>query len=147
MLLGEIPDDCWLVLLTRSRDSDCLTESNWTVALDRLGGEGDDVQIDRFGHWACGWWEALSVRKGSEAEKVAEEMEEALADYPVLDDQHFSELETEEADRIWESCYSPKERIEYIREHPIEFEFSGFADMIGCVRGKWFGGYASDLIG
>jgi len=62
---GEIPEPEWLFLLSRSRDSDELTESNWRCALKQLGGESENVSIDRFGHWACGWWESLSVREGS----------------------------------------------------------------------------------
>ena len=81
--IGERPSNSLLVVLTRSRESDTLTESNWEVALERLGGESEDVEIHRFGHWACGWWEALTVRKGSEAEKEALEIESELESYPV----------------------------------------------------------------
>jgi hypothetical protein len=63
--IGERHSDSLLVVLTRSRGSDTLTESNWQVALDRLGGESDTVAIHRFGHWACGWWEALTVFRSS----------------------------------------------------------------------------------
>ena len=45
----------WLILpTTRNRDSDLLSESNFTVALRELGGEGDKVEVHRMGHWACG---------------------------------------------------------------------------------------------
>jgi len=39
--MGEVPEADWLCLLTRNRDSDCLTESNWRTALKELGGEGE----------------------------------------------------------------------------------------------------------
>lgn len=39
-----------------------------------------------------------------------------------------------------------RERVEYIRKHRSQFEFRDFADMLGCVRGKYFAGYASELI-
>lgn len=64
---GSIPDPKWLVLLARNRDSDILTESNWECALKQLGGESDDCQVFRFGHWACGWIEYLCVRASSDS--------------------------------------------------------------------------------
>ena len=144
--LGETPSKGLLVVLTRNRDSDCLTESNWECALEQLGGESETVEIHRFGHWACGWWEALCVKAGSEAEKIGAEIESALEAYPVLNDEHFSEKEQDEANQIWQSCYDEKERIEYIRENRSQFEFWGFSDLLQCVRGDFFGGYASELI-
>ena len=141
--LGETPSKGLLVVLTRNRDSDCLTESNWECALEQLGGESETVEIHRFGHWACGWWEALCVKAGSEAEKIGAEIESALEAYPVLNDEHFSEKEQDEANQIWQSCYDEKERIEYIRENRSQFEFWGFSDLLQCVRGDFFGGYAS----
>ena len=144
--MGETPSKGLLVVLTRNRDSDCLTESNWECALEQLGGESETVEIHRFGHWACGWWEALCVKAGSEAEKIGAEIESLLSDYPVLNDEHFSEKEQDEANRIWQSCYDEKERIEYIRENRSQFEFWSFSDLLQCVRGNFFSGYASDFI-
>ena len=136
----------WDCLLTRNRDSDVLTECNFAVALERLGGEGDDVQVYRFGHWACGWWEALAVRQGTAAHARATEIAERLADYPVLDDDAYSAAEQEAADQIWRDCYSPKERIAYIRRHRSQFEPNDWRDLRACVRGEYFGGYASELV-
>jgi hypothetical protein len=65
---------------------------------------------------------------------------------PVVCDEDFSELETEEADQIWTNCYDTAERIAYIRAHRHHFEFRNFADLLGCVRGRYFSGYASELI-
>jgi hypothetical protein len=144
--LGQIPEPEWLCVLTRNRDSECLTESNWRCALERLGGEGDNVQIDRFGHWACGWWEALSVKAGSPQQRIAQEIKSSLSDYPVLDEEDWSNLESEEADRVWRDCYDYIDRIEYIREHRDQFHFRSFADLLGCARGKYFAGYASELL-
>lgn len=60
--MGERPEPEWYCLLTQTRDSGCLERSNFAVALEQLGGEGENVTIERYGHWACGWWEALAVR-------------------------------------------------------------------------------------
>jgi hypothetical protein len=153
---GTIIDnmDDWLVLdIMRHRDSDCLTESNWRVAIKKLGGETydseedtGDVSIVRFGHWAVGWVEHILVRPNSPAHNIAIKLEEKLNDYPILDDDDFSNLEDEEAHRVWKDCYSPKERIEYIRENRSQFDFPSFAYMLSCVRGECFSGYASELI-
>jgi len=144
--IGEIPDPEWLCLLTRSRDSDCLTESNWHCALQELGGESDNVSIERFGHWACGWWEALSVRAGTEEHTKAKDIADRLESYPVLDEDEFSEREDEEAQRVWADCYTERDRVEYIRNHSGQFDFHNYADLLGCVRGKYFSGYAGELI-
>lgn len=92
---GEIPEDNWLCLLTRNRDSDTLTESNFECALKELGGESETVRIDRFGHWACGWWESLSVLKDSRAEEMALSIEKRLESYPVLNDDDWSKRQYE----------------------------------------------------
>lgn len=144
--LDSIED--WLVLpCSRNRDSDVLSESNFACALESLGGEGKDVQVHRFGHWACGWYEIIVVRPDTKAAEHAEEIEAALSDYPILDESDYSERETEEAQRVWENCYTTKGRIEYIRENRSQFDFHDWRDLMGCVRGKWFNGYASELLG
>ena len=145
--IGEIPEDKWLVLLTRSRDSDCLTESNWVTILKALGGEGENVQIDRFGHWACGWWESLSVNsENADILALAEDIERALEYYPVFDDEDFAEREREEADQVWRDCYNRYSRAEYIRKHRAQFDFRDFADLKAVVNGDYFAGCASELI-
>jgi hypothetical protein len=143
---GSLPDAKWLVVLTRSRDSDVLTESNWICALERLGGESNDVEVFRFGHWACGWWEALCVANGSPAEAEGQSITDDIEAYPVLDEEAFSEAEMEAANEVWSNCYDNKDRIRYIREHRNQFDFHDFNDLMSNVRGKWFSGYASELI-
>lgn len=139
--------EAWLVLpCGRNRDSECLDESNFATALKILGGEREDVEVHRFGHWACGWFEIILVRPDSAAAKEAEEIEAALANYPVLDDNDYSEREHEAANETWRVCYTDKKRIEYIRDNRSQFEFRSLADMMGCVRGKYFAGYASELL-
>jgi len=137
----------WFILLGRNRDSDLLSESNFACALESLGGEGEDVRVHRFGHWACGWYELLLVRPDTEACRKAEEIESALSDCPVLDESDFSEKEQEEADRIWRDCYTTAERIAYIRKHKHQFKFRSRSYLMSSVRGTWFGGYARELIG
>lgn len=140
----------WLVApCAQTRDSDCLESSNFATldhALTEVDPSGDDHETHRFGHWGPGWIEIILVRPGSKAAGVAQECADALVDYPVLDDDDFSERETEEANHVWADCYSVKERIAYIREHQNQFEAHSLADLLSCVRGRYFLGYASDLI-
>jgi hypothetical protein len=143
---GAVPEPEWLCLLSRTRDSDDLSESNFAVALAELGGEGEHVQIFRFGHWACGWIEYLAVIAGTPEAEIASKLYESLQDYPVLDECDLSEREQATADLIWRNCYRVHERVEYIRKHRNQFEFHDYKDMIGCVRGQYFGGYASELV-
>lgn len=104
----EFPNtDC---LLTQNRDSDSLTRSNFQSALLMLGGESENVEVLRFGHWACGWWEALAVKQNTPQHAIALEIAAGLADYPVVDEQHWSQLQWEEASEYWASI-SIRERV------------------------------------
>lgn len=144
---GSVPESGWLVVMTRNRDSDILTESNWACAWEELGGTSESVQVFTFGHWACGWWKALCVLEGSDAQMIGADIVDRIESYPVLNEHDFSEREHDEANRVWKQCYTTKERIEYIREHRSQFEFCSLVDLLGCVRGKYFAGYDSELIG
>lgn len=131
----------------RSRDSDDLEESNFHCMLRELGGESETVLVIRESHWAVGWVEWIAIHESdSEALKTADEIQDALAGYPVIDEEDWSERETESANIIWRDCYDWQERIRYIRDHRYQFEFHDFADMLSCVRGNFFAGYASELI-
>lgn len=144
--IGETEFDGLEVVMTRNRESDLLTESNWDSALERLGGESDSVVIHRFGHWACGWWEALCVMPNTAAYAIGEDIVKSLADYPVLDEEDWSRREDEEAQQVWADCYNDRERVEYIRARRSQFDFNSFSDLLQVVRGKYFNGYASELI-
>lgn len=131
----------------RSRDSDCLEESNFYCALRALGGESETVNVVRESHWAVGWVEWIAIHQDDEkALAIADDLRESYEGYPVLDESDFSEREQESADSIWRDCYQPQERIDYIRKNRSQFEFRDFADILGCVRGRYFAGYASELI-
>ena len=140
----------WLVIpVSTNRDADALTRSNWRVVLADVKASdptGEDVEVHRFGHWACGWFEIAIVRQDSPAAKCAADWENALSDYPVASGEDFAEEEQAEANEVWRECYRPAQRVEYIRRHRSQFEFSCFADMLGCVRGDYFAGYASELL-
>lgn len=103
----------WLMCISRTRDSDALEESNFDAAYKLLTedrpdwaaqvaewNETDndvrDVAIERASHWLCGWTETILVKPGSEAERLAYDIRARLEDYPVLDEEDWSEREYEE---------------------------------------------------
>jgi hypothetical protein len=104
------------VVMTRSRDSSFLTQHNWEQALALLGGESDSVVIHRFGHWACGWWEALCVTE--DKKQAGQAIVDAIERYPLLNEQEFSEKEREAAQEYW-GALSLKERVALCQEASI----------------------------
>jgi hypothetical protein len=101
--MGEVYPD-YFVFLGRHRDSDLLSNCNFDVALEQLGGEqGDDVIIARASHWAVGWVESILILATAPQLKLADELAGALVDYPVLDDSAFSDAEDEERTEMWDS--------------------------------------------
>ena len=85
-----------VVVVGRNRDSGILDESNFQAALEILGGESDSVQVHRFGHWGCGWFELILVDPKDRTKLIeAYNIIKALEHYPVLDDMDYSEGEWE----------------------------------------------------
>lgn len=103
------PGEDWMVVIGRNRDSGILDRHNWEEAC-RILPEGDDVQIHRFGHWACGWLEVLLVRPGTDAAATGEKIGARLEDYPILNEDRYSEMEWDETCKAWEGA-SLRERI------------------------------------
>lgn len=146
----------------RSRDSDALERANFDAMLKALGGErshetlGDPndpgcalplVKIVRESHWAVGWVEWIAIHESANEQlEIADKIAGKLEDYPVVDEHLWSEYEQADADETWKNCFRPKERIEWIRKHRSQFEFHDFKDLLGCVRGNYFSGYASELL-
>lgn len=80
----------------QSRDSGLLEQSNFRSALELLGGESETVLVVRDSHWAVGWVETLRVELSDKvAIKKACEILAALENYPVVDDDDYSELQYE----------------------------------------------------
>jgi len=100
-----------------------------------LGGEGEHVEVHRFGHWGPGWIEIILVDPGHyHTLWTAGEIVCSLADYPVLDEEDWSEREFEAAGETWEQCFNDKERIEYLRSNGCQqVEFS---ELRATIRGE-----------
>ena len=157
------------VFLGQNRDSDALTRANFDAGLkavravmskDSVPAVATDskhlfkepettetVFVVRESHWACGWVEWIAIHQSDAAAlQCADKIMERLEDYPVVDENLWSEYEQAEAETVWRDCYSPKERVKYVRAHRSQFEFRGFSDMLNCLRGKYFAGYAGELL-
>ena len=86
-----------------SRDSGIRETSNWAVAIADLERLSIEHVVHRFGHWACGWIESLYVADTPEGETWIRETAGALADYPILSDEDYSEREWEAGSQAWDS--------------------------------------------
>jgi len=108
----------WLVApCGNNRDADLLTQANWESQLESLLELEDPEtwQVCRFSHWGSGWFEIILVQPGSKAEELCSKLEAKLADYPVLDEDHFSKVQWEDAVAIWEQAL-PKQKKELLKE-------------------------------
>jgi len=105
--------DDYYVFLSKHRDSDAVTRSNYICGLGAIGGESDTVRCVNEGHWAVGWVEWIAIHKSdSKALEIADKIAGDLIDYPVLNEDHLSGLEHDEACEYWESM-SVRDRAEY----------------------------------
>jgi hypothetical protein len=102
---SEIADpDNWAIMYTHHRDSSLIDQSNSSViekALE-LFTEGDDpdVVFESHSHWAVGYIAGFSIRvfrngEITEAFRTYHELNERLADYPVLDEEDYSRRDVE----------------------------------------------------
>jgi hypothetical protein len=94
----------WAILYTHHRDSGILDKSNASIiekALEPFT-EGDDADVvfESHSHWAVGHIDGFSIRvfrngEITEAFRTYHELNERLADYPVLDEEDYSRREVE----------------------------------------------------
>jgi hypothetical protein len=103
----------WRVLpVSRTRDSGPLDESNFDAALRALGGEGEHVEVHRFGHWGPGWFEIILISPDAPEGVLitAGEIVSALESCSVLDEDDYREREEEIVLEAWNNM-SFRERI------------------------------------
>lgn len=134
----------------RHRDSNTLERANFKAMLNALGFDGEDAPdncpldsdgeptriIVRENHWAVGWIEWIAIHESDEAGlKIADDIAEQLQDYPIIDENLHSEIEDEDCCEMW-ATYSPKERLEYLREH-VCTTMEIFREARDACRGDW----------
>lgn len=145
----------YYVILGQHRDSDILTRCNWKAAtetlealaeqLDAFDDDGDSyLQIAHDSHWAVGWCDTLLVHKDAPTQLIAEaeRIVKQLRDYPVLDENLFSEMEETEANETW-NYFSLRERIELCAEAGISIFHARHKyypwDDVGYIRERLLG--------
>ncbi len=92
----------WTIIYTHHRDSTLLDQSNASVIDKTLEPflDGDDVHAEHHSHWAVGWIDGYAIRVFRNGEitpafRAYHELAVRLADYPVLDEEDYSERELE----------------------------------------------------
>lgn len=109
------------VIAIQYRDCEVLHQSNYQCLFklleekaEELGclegginGEGDEenmVYDFRAKHWAVGWVETLLICQNAPQELLDYALEQltSLEDYPVVDEEHFSEMEYEKMQSNWD---------------------------------------------
>jgi hypothetical protein len=93
----------YYIVLSQTRDSDELEQSNFDVALDRLGGKSNTVIVELFKHWLCGWVEVILVHESDvEHCKIAQQILNDLEEYPALDEDDLYERRTDLCDDYYD---------------------------------------------
>jgi hypothetical protein len=97
--------DRWAVLYTHHRDSGLLDQSNAKVIAKAMApfAEGDDpdVVFESHSHWAVGHVDGFSIRvfdgngEITEAFRKYHELSESIEEYPILDEEDYSQREVE----------------------------------------------------
>lgn len=111
---AEWPD--YYVFLGQHRDSGTVDRSNFEAGLEAIGGTSETVIVVCESHWAVGWVEWIAIHESdAKALQEADEIAAALKGYPVVDENHLSELEFNEACDYWERC-SVRERVDLLKD-------------------------------
>jgi hypothetical protein len=102
---NEIADaDNWAIMYTHHRDSGLLDQSNASIIEKTLEpftqGDDPDVVFERHFHWAVGHIDGFSIRvfrdgEITEAYRTYRGLQEQIADYPVLNEEDYSNREYE----------------------------------------------------
>jgi hypothetical protein len=144
-----------ILVAAKHRDSDCLTRSNWIISCQRIakvaGVEALPDLADLYeggwpsgrrlnpeempaaytfsaSHCLVGWVEYMLVRNDApevviaEAQAIADE----ISNYPALNEDHWSEMEWEEAQEYWAGM-SLRDRLDIITDSRGERACSIFA--------------------
>lgn len=108
-----------------TRDSQTLERSNWHVVTTDIAAvaQHDETDSHCMGHWACGWYEIFLIHESDAAAlECADKWAAVLAEYPVASEDHWSELQWDEAAKTWANARL-SDRIEWL----ARFNLSIFA--------------------
>ena len=112
---GSLDHENDFVLLSRTRDSILLDNLNFDVALELIKKvDSDNVYVLSFNHWACGWIEYIFIKPNTKTFIEAEKIEEALSNYPILDDTEYYQRLFARAELFWNDM-TINERVDICR--------------------------------
>lgn len=119
-------DNWYVAPVIKTRDAKIFDQVNFDAVLELLGGESDKVEIHSFGHWACGWYELILVHPDLKGD--LEKLEKRLNDYPVLNEDEYSNRVFNAACDYWAEA-SIRDRIEICKDNNISI----FASRSDCL--------------
>jgi hypothetical protein len=96
-------DQNWFIYHTHNRDSTLLAQSNAIIMRKLLATHisRGTIEDQRFNHFLCGWSDALVVKVFTSRGKITKaweafcEIMQKLENYPVLNEEHYGEMEIE----------------------------------------------------
>jgi hypothetical protein len=146
---GEVWPAYYSAGVGQSRDSDALERANFDAMLAALGGETETVQVVRESHWAVGWVEWIAIHQDdTTACQTADMILGKLNDYPIIDEDRFSQYEDDDCSAVWTGCYGPTERAAYLRQHVRKVypfpDMTAYQMLRRAVQGEW--SYAANLL-
>lgn len=104
---GELEAPPWGVLgfVGQHRDSDPLDRSNFEVITNDLFEKFPDAfRVESSSHWAVGWVEVVRIDTSNDAAVIAAmDWQYELEQYPVADEEHYSNLEVEEREEYYQT--------------------------------------------
>jgi len=105
------------VVYSRNRDSSILEDTNYNIILDTLKKIDTEVYDFRAHHWACGWVEYIILPQNASLDAIIEAAQiiSDLSDYPIIDDQAYSDAQYEVVCDYWDNMRI-RERVEYCRD-------------------------------
>jgi len=94
----------YYVVYGKNRDSDALTLSNFDAITEELKGFDGFISVVST-HWLVGWIETIMIHKDDElGVEKAIDLCKRLEDYPVLDEEDFSDREYENSLETLNNC-------------------------------------------
>lgn len=137
-------DEAWTIITMQHRDSGALQRSNFIQIQKELEGidaDEENWRVERHSDFLVGWQEAFVIQVydadgaiTSAFEKM-HELQERMDDYPVLAEEHFSELESEEFDESWKLWGFDEVKRNIEKQTDID-DFDDFCKAKGKTEGE-----------
>ena len=154
----DVPDaENWAILYTHNRDSGLLDQSNASVIEKALqpfteaDDDDPDVVMESHNHWAVGHVDGFSIRVFRDGQITAafrkyHELAERLAEYPILDEEDYSNRECEATiENIADAAWRVKDEYELPEDWQCEvYGWLSDNDSGAVENSDDLGGYPSE---